>query len=215
MKRTSACAAVLLLLAGTAGAEPPAAHPWTGFYVGAGLGAGTVVQSQTIVDSLGPLFSDTYGGTGYFATVTAGYDYRVMPRVVAGAFFDYDLSRISNDSWSTLLPFDHKHAWSLGARLGYLANPTTLWYGLGGYTQSSFDYFMVGSKELRGFFVGGGAESQLGGNWSLRGEYRYTQFRQETLIDFCGCASLEAETSAHTGRLLLIYRFGSGAAPSL
>jgi len=211
MKRVSASVAVWMLLAGSAGAEVPASHPWTGFYIGAGIGAGTVIQAQTLVDSLGPLFSDTYGATGHFAMVTAGYDFPLMQRYVAGVFFDFDLSRISNDSWSTLQPFDQKHAWSIGGRLGYLATPTTLWYGLGGYTQSSFDFFMVGSRDLRGFFVGGGVESRLVGNWSLRGEYRYTQFLTDT-IDLCGCVWLDAETSAHAGRLLLIYRFGSGAA---
>lgn len=210
MGRLGACATALALCAGSAAADPPAAYPWTGFYIGAGLGAGTIVQRQEIVDSFGPLFSDTYGATGHFATVTAGYDIPVIQRYVAGLFFDYEHSRMSNDSWSTLLPFDQKHAWSIGGRFGYLATPATLWYGLGGYTRSSFDYLLIGSRNLQGFFAGGGVETQVGGGWSARVEYRFTQYDTETLIDFCGCARLDAETSSHSGRVVLVYRLGNG-----
>ena len=85
--------------------------------------------------------------TGQFATVTAGYDFAVASKVVAGVFADFDLSRMSNDSLFTLMPFEHERAWSLGARLGYLASPAMLWYGFGGYTQSTFDFDVV--VELR------------------------------------------------------------------
>jgi outer membrane immunogenic protein len=213
MRRTGAAAAAVMLMAGTVGAEAPV-RPWTGFFVGAGLGAGAVVQTQAIVDFLGPLFSDTYGATGPVATVTAGYDVGLAPKVVAGAFVDFDLSRMSNDSLFTLMPFEHERAWSLGARLGYLASPAMLWYGFGGYTQSTFDFDMIGSTDLRGFMLGGGLELRLGGSWSLRGEYRYAEFQTEKLMNLCGCTWLEADASVHSGRALLIYRFGSaGPAP--
>lgn len=210
MRRASAyAAAALMLLAHGARAETPGPPIWTGFYVGGGLGAGTIVQTQTIVDAIGPLFGDTYGATGPFAALTAGYDHLVAPRVVAGVFADFELSRISNDStWSTLLPFEQQRAWSFGGRLGFLATPSMLWYGFGGFARSTFEFDAIGSKDLKGVFVGGGVEGQLSGDWSVRVEYRFTQFRTEKLIDFCGCAWLEAETSSHTGRLLLIYRFG-------
>jgi opacity protein-like surface antigen len=65
---------------------------------------------------------------------------------------------------------------------------------------------------LRGFFAGVGVETQLVGKWFVRGEYRYTQFLAET-VDFCGCATLEADTSIHTGKIVLVYRFGSGVTP--
>lgn len=213
MRRLIAGAAAFVMLAVGVAAEEPAPRPWSGFYIGAGLGAGTISQTQTIADSLGPIFSDTFGGTGHFATISAGYDWPVMQRYVVGLFVDYDRSRMSNDSWFTLAPFEHRYSWSIGGRFGYLVTPATLLYGTAGYTQSSFDYFLIGSKTLNGFFVGGGVETQLAGNWLLRGEYRFTQYRDETLIDFCGCAWLEAETSSHTGRVMLVYRFAPASAP--
>jgi outer membrane immunogenic protein len=211
------CAAALLALLGSsAAAEEPVPRPWTAFYVGAGAGVGAVVQVQSLdIPGFGTVFSESIGGQGLFVTVTAGYDYRVMQRVVAGVFFDFDASNISSDHHDSgffSFPFDHNHSWSAGGRVGYLATPHTLWYLTGGYTRASFDFDMIGNVALHGFFIGGGVETALGGNWSVRGEYRFTQFRSEVLED-CGCGSQNADTSMHTGRVLLIYRFGAPSAP--
>lgn len=79
----------------------------------------------------------------------------------------------------------------IGGRLGYLVTPNTLIYGLGGYTQASFDgqvdlsyfIFFVGAPqtlslrvadELHGYFLGGGGEVKVADNVALRLEYRYT-----------------------------------------
>ena len=70
--------------------------------------------------------------------------------------------------------------------MGYLANPTTLWYVLGGYYRASFDFDFIGRTDFGGYFVGGGVETQLAGGWSVRGEYRFTQFDTETLDVGCG-----------------------------
>ena len=224
MKRMLSCAvASLILMTNGAAADGPAvSRPWTGFYIGAGAGAGSITQDQSLIDpGFGTLFSQSAGAEGLFGTVTAGYDYRVMQRVVVGGFFDYDFSRISNDNpafFPVSIPFQHNHTWSIGGRVGYLANPTTLWYVVGGYSQASFDFDFdfgtTGSANLSGYFVGGGVETQLVGNWSLRGEYRFTQFRSETLLEGgCICAErLDAETSMHSGRVLLIYKFGTADA---
>ena len=218
MKRMSATAVLLLiLLGGSAWADGPAPRPWTGLYLGVGAGAGSVVQLQSLNDvGFGTVFSQDVGAEGMFGTVTAGYDFRVMQRVVAGGFFDYDISSISNGNPFVLpisIPFDHKHTWSLGGRVGYLANPTTLWYVLGGYSQARFDFDTIGGIDFRGYFVGGGVETQLGGNWSLRGEYRFAQFRTETLLELCPCETLDADVRMHTGRVLLTYRFDGGSTP--
>jgi outer membrane immunogenic protein len=216
MKRTLMCAALLLpLLAQEAVADRPAPFSWTGFYVGAGGGAGAVLQSQTEnVPGFGTVFSESAGAASYFGTVTAGYDHRVMPRVVVGALFDYEIARIAFDNPElsfASLPFDRARTWSAGVRAGYLVNPTTLLYVSGGYTRTSMDFDLFGTVDFSGYFVGGGVETQLMGNWLLRGEYRFADYRREVVAD-CGCgATLDVEPSMHTGRVLLIYKFGSGA----
>jgi outer membrane immunogenic protein len=72
--------------------------------------------------------------------------------------------------------------WSVAAmaRLGWLATPTTLIYGTAGATYAGFGGagFDFDSFHTWGPSVGGGVEQKLGSNWSIRGEYRFTKFRQ-------------------------------------
>ena len=60
---------------------------------------------------------------------------------------------------------------------------TTLLYGLGGWSYGRFelDSYELGLSKVddygaQGFTVGGGLEQKLSRNWSLRAEYRYTNF---------------------------------------
>lgn len=217
MVRAIACAmAVALSTCAAVAQEPALSRPWTGFYMGAGIGGGAVVQEQALnITGVGTVFADTAGGQGLIATATTGYDYQVTRNVVAGLFADFDWSTISADYFDPLsVTFDsadHTYSWALGARLGYLATPTTLWYLTAGYTQAAFDFGVLGSFDLQGYFVGGGVESRLASNWSMRGEYRFSHFQPETVLDLCLCGSLEIENTMHTGRLLLIYRFDNGS----
>lgn len=75
---------------------------------------------------------------------------------------------------------------SVIGRAGYLATPTTLLYGLAGWTYGHFeveDTWFAGSQiddfGSHGVTVGGGFEQRLSEKWSLRGEYRYTDFGKE------------------------------------
>jgi outer membrane immunogenic protein len=91
-----------------------------------------------------------------------------------------------------------KNSWFVGGRLGWATSPSTLWYGVLGYTQAKLqargavaidgfegDYFfgddsndhrLSGSKKRGGFTIGGGAETMLSENISAKLEYRYTNF---------------------------------------
>jgi outer membrane immunogenic protein len=216
MQRTIACALLLsALFAGHAAADGPAPRSWTGFYAGAGAGVGSATQIQSLsFPGFGTVFSESIGGQGAFGTIAAGYDYRIMQQVVVGGFLDYDFSRIAtnnSDPGLFSLPFDHTRSWSVGGRVGLLTSPTTLWYVAGGYTQATFDLDLVGKTDFRGHFVGGGVETQLAGNWLLRGEYRFAQFSSQSVLT-CPCETFDVEPSLQTGRVLLIYRFGTGEA---
>jgi outer membrane immunogenic protein len=161
---------------------------------------------------------DGIGGEGVFGTVTVGYDRVIRPGWVAGVFADYDFgSGISTDVSLSILDLqgsaslDHEYSWAIGGRLGFLTNPGTLVYGTAGYTQAQFDYFGLLSKTYGGYFVGAGIESFLRDNWTLKLEYRFSQFDSETLasgnIGSFGF-SIEDEPSMHTARLVLSYKFG-------
>jgi outer membrane immunogenic protein len=171
------------------------APTWTGFYVGAGAGGGAVVYE------VGSGFGD-FGGEGFFGTVTVGYDHQINSRWVAGIFGDYDFSNITTDSIFGVSG-ELKHTWSVGGRLGMLLSPTTLWYSTAGYTQAKVDLDIpISVPTFKGYFLGTGVESQLGGNWSLRGEYRFSQFQSEDI------GGVDVEPTMHTARLVLTYKFG-------
>jgi len=211
--------------------ESAPAPSWTGFYIGGGIGAGAVVHDLSASERLveipeaalakpdggehNVLNLDGVGGEGIFGTVIIGYDRLIRPGWVAGVFADFDFSGISTDlnvphRFSASL--DHQNTWSVGARLGMLTSPTTLWYATAGYTQAEFDVssskniYGLSSPTFQGYFVGGGVESILHGNWSLRLEYRFSQFDSETIYN--DGLRVDLEPSMHTARLLLTYKFG-------
>jgi outer membrane immunogenic protein len=98
---------------------------WTGFYIGAGVGAGAVVhdldvgsytdtfketrhcylfsgcmawsEPYTYSENEGSLNFDGIGGEGVFGTVGVGYDLQFAPRAVFGVFGDFDWSGIGTD----------------------------------------------------------------------------------------------------------------------
>jgi len=173
------------------------------------------------------LIFDGIGGEGAFGTLQLGYDRQLSSRFVIGAFLDYDFSNISTDleiynnynSYSAEIELEHM--WSIGARFGWLATPDTMWYVLAAYTQGSFDvsdsegfladYLKI--DDFDGYTLGAGVETRLTDNWSIKGEYRFTQFDSETILNYGhdeGPYSYEAgvdlEPSVHTARVVLSYR---------
>jgi outer membrane immunogenic protein len=214
---------------------PPPVPTWTGFYIGAGIGAGAVVNevNADIIPPVGPTFTpfsfDGIGGEGVLGTVIIGWDWQVGASTVFGIFADFDFSGISTrfDSASVFANsnHDHTHSWSVGARLGWLANPSTLWYLTAGYTEASFDNFVSypifgpdqsGDQTFSGYFVGAGLDTRLAAsNWFLRLEYRFSQFDSETVhVGSLGLADtrIDVEPSLHTARLVLTYKLGGGTA---
>lgn len=74
-------------------------------------------------------------------------------------------------------------------RAGIIVDDQTLLYGIGGWTvaefvsKSIFDDFIQPRDRFitSGWTAGGGVERRLDSNWSVRAEYRYTDFGQHTL----------------------------------
>jgi outer membrane immunogenic protein len=210
---------------------PIYAPTWSGFYIGAGFGAGAVVHDLTLRDDLGSLFDfDGIGGEGVLGTVVVGLDWQLGTNTVLGVFADYDFSDISTDvsfngrsGLDGHAGIDLDHTWSVGARLGWLSSPSTLWYATGGYTESNFDAFVSsdltgGSRFSRdrtfsGYFVGAGVDTRIAAsNWFLRLEYRFSQFDDETIFRFDDDLGtrVEVEPSTHTARATLTYKFTPG-----
>jgi outer membrane immunogenic protein len=216
----------------------PVGPNWTGFYVGAGIGAGAAsydvsgMQTRKPTSSCKPVrhrhgcyykctnshddvtFTEfTDSGTtdvGAFGVLTVGYDHALRQGWVGGVFADYDFgSGISGDVTvdGTRRSFDHDHSWAIGARLGHLVTPSTLLYGTAGYTQAEFEVGGLGSRTYSGYFVGGGVETFLRDNWTLKLEYRFSQFGEESIVNTADL-SADLDPSVHSARLVLSYKLG-------
>jgi outer membrane immunogenic protein len=213
----------------TIAAPPPLYAPtWSGFYIGVGVGGGAVVHDLSVRDAIAGerLLNFSGGDDGVLGTVIVGADWQLGPKTVFGIFGDFDFfnfstrHRMFDDFFRHSM--DHDNAWSVGARLGLLSSPTTLWYITGGFTQIQIDHsvrffdldeFSISrDHNLNGFFVGAGVESRLGAsNWFLRLEYRFSDFENGRLRvrdeDGEDIFRVNTDVDTHTARLTLSYKF--------
>jgi outer membrane immunogenic protein len=158
------------------------------------------------------------GRASAFGTVELGYDWQFNDSFVLGVLgsFDfgkgkwakaggyvgesYDASYFGGDGPEVNavagMKVRRKNSWFVGGRLGWATSPSTLWYGVLGYTQAKLQargavgvefcdelcfgdtYEVGGSKKRGGFTIGGGAETMLSENISGKLEYRYTNFKK-------------------------------------
>ncbi|TAI60330.1 outer membrane beta-barrel protein [Bradyrhizobium sp. Leo170] len=113
-------------------------------------------------------------------------------------------------------------------RAGVLLDDQTMIYGIGGWTGAQFEarnvtdnpfYQPVESFWANGWTAGGGIERKLDSNWSVRAEYRYTDFgafRTNDHFSFTGGPPPSTQTSdrqtqysqsMHAGRVGFAYAF--------
>ena len=197
------------------------AGDWTGFHVGIGGGYGAVNHRLAVdVAGFGDVFSFSgIGGEGGLFTAEGGYDYQFSSDFVAGIMGDYTYSGIGTeldvDAFGANFTLDASHSFSVLGRLGWLANPDTLIYGLVGWTWTEFEgdlEFGGGgtsySFDLDGLTVGAGIETRFTPNITGKLEYRYTDYQDNTLIGGGGI-ELYNDTSMQTIRAVASYRFGN------
>ena len=202
---------------------------WSGFYFGLGVGYGDSVVDNVYSEDTGDFeVTEGEGLRGGLGTVILGFDRQFRENWVVGAFVDFDWADISlnysdQDETSELTL---EWMWSIGARIGYLINPSTLLYVAGGYTQAKFesdgyygfdfngtDFPGADSTTHDGYFVAFGLELMLRPNLFLRGEMRYAEYDSE--VSNSGSAGGEsfideAEPTVWTGRFTLTYKIPHG-----
>lgn len=174
----------------------PAAAPlpvfvWSGFYAGADVGYAWMRDSLTQNDGSAIAFTSRPQPKGALGGVFAGYQMQ-SGNLVYGVESDVELSGLKGSSTNHYGTEDYYHSvktnvrGSLRARLGYAFGPALI-YATGGVAAASFktsqtnlDYPADGShsgKTTRfGWTLGAGVEYKLTSAWSLRTEYRYTDF---------------------------------------
>lgn len=202
MKKLALALGALAATAGSASAadlgpklyvKAPAVAPaagWTGFYVFGGGGGGLWNADSNVVASPSlaafgiapstPFTRDQrFGGSGWFATVGAGYDWQFNSNWIVGVFADGQFGDIRGSLANQDMPNTEgteklRTSYAAGVRLGYLVAPNVLSYVNAGYsgsewsgtTQAFIDaaggaFSTTPSFRRDGWFVGGGVENSL------------------------------------------------------
>ncbi len=160
-------------------------------------------------DVISPGASIDFGGRGAIAAIEGGFDYQIGRHFVVGLLGDYTLSRINtvgkiygdvcyelagpddcdtatvSDTPTAALTLRTGNSWSIGGRVGVLANPRTLFYGLLAYTRTQVSLTGSLTSEpggtsatafdpviVPGLTYGFGVETLLTSNISAKLEYR-------------------------------------------
>ena len=224
---------------------------WTGFYIGGGGGLSIInykgLSSGTFdADGIGigaPVnFASPFDNdqASAFGTVQIGYDRQLPANFLVGVFADYDFNNDSGTAsmasirsapvmLSALRGRRHvDHSWTVGGRLGYLVNPSLLFYGLAGWTHADLHVSGIfgelagaplvafsAKDELDALTVGGGIETLLRPGLSLKVEYRFTDLGGLSAATplttlgpagGTGGATTKIDTEAQTVRAVLTWR---------
>ncbi|MCP3389906.1 porin family protein [Bradyrhizobium sp. CCGB12] len=251
MKKTLLALTAVAAMTGSAsaadlGARPyvkaPAPAPvanWTGFYVFGGGGGGLSNSDQTVVDTVSgtPLtITQRQGGSGWFGTVGAGYDWQFSGTWVAGVFADGQFGSIRGTVQDPIFGLTGSQkletSWAAGVRLGWLVAPNVLSYVNGGYSGAHFGRTNltdlagvpvgghINSYNRNGWFVGGGVENSLNifgitsPGWFMKTEYRSAFYDQKTHDEIddvtglpTGVNSIRSNSWNQTISTSLVYRF--------
>lgn len=192
---------------------PAAGFNWSGVYVGFGGGVGAALTAMPKL----PLASiDAYGGDGAFAELTIGYDHLVGERLLVGAMLDGRFGKIQSKGFifDPNTDIGSKYRFDAGLRLGYLLTPSTLGYMLGGYSWQKMEAslpFGTANWNTDGYFVGAGIETVLAANWTLKTEYRYSDYGTADPLTVFGAPpnDFSLSSSTHTFSIGANYRFGA------
>jgi outer membrane immunogenic protein len=190
-------------------------YNWTGFYVFGGGGGGlwnadSNAQSTGAFGLFGPAGTaltrdQRLGGSGWFGTVGAGYDWQFSGRWVAGIFADGQFGEIRGSLSDPLFGIEGREklrtSYAAGVRAGYLVAPNVLSYVNAGYSGSEWSgtslstlgaaggaaFSTTGSFHRDGWFIGGGVENNLdifgitAPGWFMKTEYRSAFYDRITL----------------------------------
>jgi len=243
MKKAMFAAAALALIGGSALAAdlpsykspppppPPPIMTWTGIYGGLNFGVGFYASNSS---NAGNWNWNNHGGSraGVVGGGQIGYNYQITPMFVVGVETDFQGTSIGSgaggNSWGGLFGLPPVTTASLNwfgtvrGRVGItLLSPKLLVYGTGGFAYGEVQrngWLNQNSAVQTGWTAGGGAEFMVLPNWSLKGEYLYTQIsgtgNNNNTWFFnpgWGLNSTNNRTRFHTIRVGVNYHFSFGA----
>lgn len=256
MKKLVLALTAVAAFSGSASAADLAARPytkapmmapvanWTGFYIFGGAGGGLWAADSNVLTQPGGLAitrDQRLGGSGFFGTVGAGYDWQLSNWVV-GILADGQFGNIRGSISDPNFAFEGREklrtSYAAGVRLGYLVAPNVLSYVNAGYSGSQWSgasfstlaatggpaVFTTPSFRRDGWFIGGGVENNLNifgitaPGWFMKTEYRSAFYDRITLPETFVTGGLTTDAMTfkpwvQTISTSLVYRFNwSGAA---
>ncbi len=230
-KFLTAAAAVLTMTGGALAADlptmkgPPAYMPppppfftWAGLYVGGQVGYAWGHVASTLVPAVPLPPIPSYSPTGVIGGAHIGYNWQMGP-LVYGLEGDVDGSSYKgNAMWGPFLGLSTRYPvqGSIRGRLGYAFDHVLL-YATGGAAFASITetlsipiiaYTESHSRARVGWTVGGGLEYAIDNNWSVRGEYRYTNYGTfSDPINFAPAFSIRKTEDEHRVQVGFSYKF--------
>ena len=202
-------------------AAPAPAHYWNGFY--AGINGSYVWGRTNHYDFLGDETTAPHNVSGSIAGGTVGYNRQLARKFVAGAEGDGDWANITGKVSCPNPDFNcstHANALaSIRGRFGYAKKRFLLFgtsgLGIGDFTYRAYyvstgaDFIAPYSITKEGWVVGGGAEYALQHKITLKGEYDYYGFLNNSAptgkLDDDGAVTLN--TNLQVFKIGLNYRF--------
>jgi outer membrane immunogenic protein len=252
MNKLLASASILILgsVAASAADLPIKAAPtvapipvfsWTGCYIGAHAGGGTMRDSFTFDNDNGSRGSN---GTGAIAGGQTGCNYQDGNAVfgLEGEGYWSGLKTTGGADFSALgegvdrftAVVKNRDDFSIAARVG-LAFDRTLIYGKAGWVWGNFTFSLVdqccgtnpipfvttGSKTLDGLLLGAGIEHAFTQNWTVKLEYNFLDFGTKgvTFVQCLVTCNLPVTVSEHASKQIFKvgfnYLFPVGGAPAV
>lgn len=177
-----------------------------GWWLGATIGGSTVSYST----SPGSVDSD-----GFIGGVIGGFSWQSGPFVIGleGNYMGADINgggSINDGLNKAKIGFDNLA--DLRMRLGYTFTPNLLLFGTLGGAWAGADVYMSGpgggfrETSFTGWSAGGGAEYAFEKDWSLRFDYQFTDFGEES-VKFQGGKKQTFDPDSNSFRGSVIYRF--------
>jgi len=162
---------------------PPPAFSWSGLYIGGQVGYQWGTLTPNLVTPGGPAALPSSNNSGVVGGAHIGYNYQVS-QLVFGLEGDVDGTGYNGGNATGALAYttnEYVEA-SIRGRVGF-AWDRVLFYGTGGAAFGDFNNTYTGPGGVDsvwdtrvGWTAGGGIEYAVTDNWSLRAEYRYTDF---------------------------------------
>jgi outer membrane immunogenic protein len=210
---------------------PPAPiFTWTGIYVGGQVGYAWGNTNTNLTDGIGDFVSFSTNNNGVIGGGHVGYNLQ-LSQFVVGLEGDVDGSSLSKTISGTpiiggvLVPTTINGKLdvqgSIRGRIGY-AWDRVLIYGTGGVAFGGFNGsistpfgFDSTSTTRVGWTAGGGLEYAITNNWSVRAEYRYTQYGHSTFASnsafFPVSANLSRTFNENRVQVGFSYKFDTAA----